>query len=176
MKRLLVLVWFLTACGINTEEETFELEFELHTYVDRIEQGDIREGTVTHVVDGDTFDVVIAGEGEERIRPYMVDAPEICHGHDPPTCESEPWGDEAAIFARQELLGETVYLEQDETPVDRFDRTLAYVYLEDGTMFQEKLLALGLAEVVVYPPDDKYEADLRAVEEEARERGIRMWE
>ncbi|PRO65046.1 thermonuclease family protein [Alkalicoccus urumqiensis] len=175
--RIILAAVILTGCQSGEEEKrSYEPPFELNTYEERMEQEEVRTAVVTHIVDGDTFDAVIEGSGEERIRPYMIDAPEICHAHDPPSCKPESWGDEASRFAEETLLGETVYLEPDETPVDPYGRTLAYVYLEDGTMYQELLLALGFAEMNVYPPDDRYERELNEVEQKAKELKIGMWE
>ncbi|WP_160112383.1 thermonuclease family protein [Salicibibacter kimchii] len=133
------------------------------------------QGTVVNIVDGDTFDVNIQGMGDERVRPIMVDAPEICHQHDPPACEPEPYGEEATAFATDVLLGETVYLEQDESERDQYDRMLFYVYVDEDQMFQEMLLEEGLAEVVVYEPDVRYEEAFYEIQEEAQEREEGMW-
>lgn len=136
---------------------------------------DTLQGTVTNIVDGDTFDVHIQGMGEKRVRPIMVDAPEICHQHDPPNCEPEPYGEEATALASDLLLGEVVYLEQDVSERDPYDRLLFYIYLEDERMFQEMLLEEGLAEVVVYEPDVRYEEEFRMVQEEARDQEKGIW-
>lgn len=136
---------------------------------------ELLQGTVVNIVDGDTFDVNIQGMGDERVRPIMVDAPEICHQHDPPACEPEPYGEEATDFATEVLLGETVYLEQDVTERDQYDRMLFYVHVDEDRMFQEMLLEEGLAEVVVYEPDVRYEEEFYEIQEEAREEERGMW-
>lgn len=138
-------------------------------------ESDLMPGVVTYVVDGDTFDVELDSGETERIRPILVDAPEICHQSSPADCEPEPYGEEASIFAEELLLDQTVYLEQDVSETDRYDRVLAYVYLENGDMFQELLLAEGLAEVAVFPPDVKYQAELEEVEQKAKENGVGIW-
>ncbi|MBB6449945.1 micrococcal nuclease [Geomicrobium halophilum] len=137
--------------------------------------GDKLQGTVVNIVDGDTFDVNIRGVGDERVRPIMVDAPEICHQHDPPECEPEPFGEEATEFAVDVLLGETVYLEPDVSERDPYDRLLFYVYVEEDQMFQEMLLEEGLAEVVVFEPDVRYREEFYEVQEEAQEQEKGMW-
>ncbi|NRG46390.1 thermonuclease family protein [Bacillus sp. CRN 9] len=40
--------------------------------------------------------------------------------------------------------------------LDSYDRTLAYVYLQDDRMLNEELLREGLAKVVVFEPIKKY--------------------
>lgn len=138
-------------------------------------ESDLVPGVVTYVVDGDTFDVELDSGETERIRPILVDAPEICHQSSPSDCEPDPYGEEATEFTKDLLLDETVYLEQDVSETDRYDRRLAYVYLEDGEMFQELLLAEGLAEVAVFPPDVKYQEELEEVEQKAKENGVGIW-
>lgn len=133
---------------------------------------------VTNIVDGDTFDVVtMRTDGtayEKRVRPILIDAPEICHQHSPDSCEPEPFGPEATDFAEKRLLGNTVYLERDENTLDPFDRYLYYVYTEDGNMFQEELLANGLAEMAVFD-DTRYKDRFIEIENEAKRKRVGMW-
>lgn len=137
------------------------------------------QGTVRNIVDGDTFDVIVMRTDgtayEKRVRPILIDAPEICHQHSPESCAPEPFGPEATDFAEERLLGETVYLEEDQNPLDPFDRYLYYVYTEDGAMFQEELLAQGLAEVAVYD-DIRYMDRFFEIQEEAQRLGMGMWD
>lgn len=133
------------------------------------------KGVVTYVTDGDTFTVQTEDGQEQRVRPILVDAPEICHRNSPKDCEPEDFGLEATDFAEEILLGETVYLEQDVSETDRYDRVLSYVYLENGDMYQELLLAEGLAKVAVYPPDTKYQVHLEKLEATAQENKIGIW-
>ena len=136
---------------------------------------DRKQGIVTYVIDGDTFDVELENGETERVRPILVNAPEICHTSSPADCEVEPYGDEAADFTSDLLEGETVYLEQDVSVRDPYDRLLVYVYLEDGSMYQELILAEGLAEVAVYEPDVKYQPQLESIEQEAIEQQLNLW-
>lgn len=133
------------------------------------------KGVVTYVTDGDTFTVQTEDGQEQRVRPILVDAPEICHKSSPADCEPEPYGEEASIFAEALLLDQTVYLEQDVSETDRYDRVLAYVYLENGEMYQELLLAEGLAEVAVFPPDVKYQEYLEEIQATAQDNGVGIW-
>ncbi|WP_078598479.1 thermonuclease family protein [Evansella clarkii] len=139
------------------------------------EKENLQKGVVTYVIDGDTFDVELESGVVERVRPILVDAPEICHASSPPDCEPEPFGEDATDFTRELLTGKTVYLEQDVSERDPFDRLLFYVYLEAGSMYQELILAEGLAEVAVYEPDVKYRDALESVEQQAKSEGINLW-
>ena len=92
---------------------------------------------VSRVVDGDTLVVAEVG----RVRLIGVDTPESV---DP----RRPVGDfakEAAAFTKQLVEGRRVRLEYDSTRTDRYDRTLAYVYLEDETSSTPNSFATGTA-------------------------------
>lgn len=123
---------------------------------------------VLRVVDGDTLWV----DGpEERVRLIGIDAPEVdWHGG-----RAECYGDEAGRFMQDLLLGKRVRLELDREERDRFGRTLAYVYLEDGRMVNVLLVRRGFAQVVLFPPNDRYEDRLVAAEAEARGAGHGLW-
>ena len=93
---------------------------------------------VRQVIDGDT--ITVSGVGTVRL--LGVDAPEKTGGYR----ESEPYGDEAARFLRALLDGKPVRLEYDGERKDQYNRTLAYVFLEDGTLANEAIIRAGLAE------------------------------
>jgi|SRR5690625_1394907 len=164
-----VIAIVLSAC----DEVTDILNYD--TPPETLSDIDYQEAVVNYVIDGDTFDVKLENGETERVRPILVNAPEICHQSSPSDCEVEPYGDEATEFTRELLEGETVYLEQDVSECDPYDRLLFYVYLEDGQMYQELILFEGLAEVAVYEPDTKYQSHLEKVEQKAKEDQVNMW-
>jgi len=108
------------------------------------------EGWVTHVVDGDTFDLKV-DHGDARvtpdeiirIRPADIDCPEI---HGPKACQA---GKDAASYTRSWLLGKAVYLDLDnKTGKDQYGRWVAMVYLPvNGTLmnFNRMLVDSGHA-------------------------------
>jgi micrococcal nuclease len=142
---------------------------------DALSDIEYQEGVVEYVIDGDTFDIKLENGEIERIRPILVDAPELCHASSPADCEVEPFGNEATNFTKELLEGEIVYLEQDISERDPYDRLLVYVYLEDGQMFQELILSEGLAEIAVYEPDVKYQSHLETFEQKAKGNQINIW-
>ena len=92
------------------------------------------EGTVTHVVDGDTFDLQVE-HGDSRVTPDAiirirladVDAPET---RGPKACQA---GKDATAYARPWLLNNKVFLDLDnKTGKDQFGRWVAVVYLTDS--------------------------------------------
>jgi micrococcal nuclease len=128
-----------------------------------------QEALVTHVVDGDTIDVLIDGV-EYRVRYILVDTPETVHPDKP----VQPFGPEAGAANRRLVAGQTVRLEKDVSETDRYGRLLRYVYVGD-LLVNEELLRLGLAQVATFPPDVKYVDRFLAVQREAQAAGVGMW-
>jgi micrococcal nuclease len=121
---------------------------------------------VRKVIDGDT--ITVSGIGTVRL--LGVDAPEKAGGYRP----SEPYGDEATRFMKSLLDGKLVRLEYDGERKDPYDRTLAYVYLEDGTLANEAIIRAGLAETYrrfTY----RLKPQFQAAEKEARDAHRGMW-
>ncbi len=68
-----------------------------------------------------------------------------------------------------------MWLEYDEDRLDRYQRTLAYVWLDDKTMLNERLLAEGLATAEPVAPDLRYQERFAQTSLSAREAGLGMW-
>lgn len=119
---------------------------------------------VDRVVDGDTF----VTTAQVRVRLIGVDAPESTKRH-------EPHGKEAAGFTKSRLSGQQVWLEYDVVRTDKYGRTLAYVYLSDGTFFNALLLAEGYAQLMTVPPNVKYAQAFLAIQRQAREANKGLW-
>jgi endonuclease YncB( thermonuclease family) len=131
---------------------------------------DLVEAKVTHVVDGDTIQVLIDGV-EYRLRYIGIDTPETKH----PTRGVEPFGPEASQANSELVEGKTVWLEKDVSETDRYGRLLRYVYV-DGLMVNEELLRRGLARVATFPPDVKYADRFLELQRAAQEGGRGMWD
>lgn len=128
------------------------------------------EATVSRVTDGDTVRIKPDIDGEDRLRFIGVDTPETDPERGP-----EPYGEEARRFTRRSLEGEWVTLEFDVKKKDDYGRLLAYVYLPDGTMFNETLLEEGYAQVATFPPNTRYLDRFEEAQEEAREARRGIW-
>lgn len=126
---------------------------------------------VERVVDGDTIIVDYDGNSE-RVRLIGIDTPESVH---PDESRNTAFGEITSDFTKEALEGQSVYLEFDVELRDQYDRLLAYVYL-DGEMFNKTLLQEGMAMLSTYPPNVKYVDDFTAIQEEARNAGIGVWE
>jgi micrococcal nuclease len=137
-----------------------------------------QRGVVERVVDGDTIwvrvdgaDGPLAAGASHAIRLLEIDTPETKH----PGRGVECWGPEASAFTERTLRGRTVWLESDREDVDRYGRFLRYVWLEDGTMFNEKAVREGHAKAVLYEPNDRHIRRLQAAEAEARAARRGLW-
>jgi len=131
--------------------------------------GRSRTAVIVRAVDGDT--VVLAGG--ERVRYIGVDTPELHHPRKP----VQAYAREAWIVNRQLVEGHRVRLEFDVEPRDRYGRTLAYVFLEDGTFVNAELMRQGYAHILTIPPNVKYQDQFLALQREARaaRRGLWAW-
>jgi micrococcal nuclease len=89
----------------------------------------------------------------------------------------ECFGREASARAAELLDGESVYLEGDPTQgeLDRFGRTLAYVWLADGSSFNETMIAEGYAHEYTYDLPYKYQDAYNAAETAASQRQLGLW-
>ena len=126
-------------------------------------------GLVTRVVDGDTIHVLFRGR-DLAVRLIGIDTPETVAPNEPVEC----YGRAASNFAHTRLDGERVHLEFDVELLDRFGRTLAYVW-EHGTLFNEVLVRRGFAIVTTFPPNVKYEDRFLAAQRDAQEHDRGLW-
>lgn len=125
---------------------------------------------VTRIVDGDTIEINYQGR-TESVRLLLVDTPETKH----PQLPVQPFGPEASAFAEEMLLGKTVQVEFDGPKRDKYDRMLAYLWV-DGKNFNEMLLEKGLARYAyVYDPPYTHQSSMKAAEARAKEKRIGIW-
>lgn len=159
--------------GTVKKEEIFEaLGIETVTKTSKKETSAIEgEYEVIFVTDGDTFEINYNGT-KEKVRLIGVDTPESVH---PNSKKNNEYGKQASNYTKNLLEGKTVKLEFDVSPRDKYGRLLAYVYLENGEMLNEKLLKEGYAQIATYPPNVKYVENFKAIQKEARENKIGFW-
>jgi endonuclease YncB( thermonuclease family) len=117
--------------------------------------------------DGDTVRVQV--DGRVVCVDYTnINAPE----------SSEPYGHQATMMNAALVSGKAVCLEPDPRQLgdgEGSDRLLRYVWV-DGMLAQAELVEAGLAQVVLYRPQYKYEGWLLVLQEEAQQEGRGMWE
>ena len=123
--------------------------------------------TVTRVIDGDT--IVVEGTGTVRL--VGVDTPETVDPRRP----VEYFGKEASDFTRQLATEKRVRLEFDQDRMDRYGRTLAYLYLQpDNLLLNAEIIRQGYGFAYTQFPF-RMMADFRALEREARDAGRGLW-
>ncbi len=127
------------------------------------------QATVTRVIDGDTIEVALDGETVD-VRLIGIDTPETVDPSEPVEC----YGPAASRFTTKMLDGQEVRLEFDVERLDRYGRTLAYVWLGDE-LFNEVLVRRGFATVSTYPPNVKYVDEFTAAQREARSNLRGFW-
>lgn len=122
---------------------------------------------VTSVVDGDTIKVEKLG----TLRLIGIDTPETKHPSKPVEC----FGREASEFATTSLLNKQVYLEFDPAQrIDRYNRTLTYVYREDGFFYNREAVNQGYAFSYTKYPHPKLD-EFNSSQSEARSSKSGLW-
>jgi len=127
---------------------------------------------VVKVIDGDTIKVNIGGE-VETVRLIGVDTPEIPNPH---SSRQDCFGPEAAQYAKQLLENQPVYLILDpmQSNRDKYNRLLRYIFLEDGTLINAKLIKEGYAFNYIYEPF-QFMKQFDYLEKQAKENRLGLW-
>jgi endonuclease YncB( thermonuclease family) len=128
--------------------------------------------TVVEVIDGDTIKVDI-GEKIVTVRLIGIDTPEVANPHNP---QNDYFGPEAAQYTKHLLENQLVYLIPDpmQSNRDKYDRLLRYVFLEDGTLINAKLIADGFAYNYIYEPF-QFMKQFDYLEKQAKEKQLGLW-
>ncbi|MET3575331.1 thermonuclease family protein [Bhargavaea ullalensis] len=133
--------------------------------------GDLIPVKLVKTIDGDTIKIKYEGK-EQNVRYLLIDTPETNH----PRLGKQPFGEQAKERNRELLAKGEVSIEFDVgNRKDKYDRLLAYVYV-DGESVEEKLLEEGLARVAyVYPPNTRHLDRFEKAEKRAKDKGIGIW-
>jgi len=140
------------------------------------------EAEVVRVIDGDTIVVSFGGgsTADETVRLIGIDAPESVH---PDESLNSEQGTISSEYTRSFLLGKKVYLEYDTTKRDKYERLLAYVWIDDlpndeywgKLLYNYKMVKAGYAYAKSYPPDDKYKTQFAGAEKYAIAEHAGLW-
>lgn len=143
---------------------------------DDVERYHNRIFTVTRVIDGDTLDLEISDgkHATTRVRLWGVDTPEVNDPRRPG--EVDHFGPEASDRTRELAEGKPVRVELvvDRKTRGTRGRLLAYIYLPDDSMLNERLLAEGFAYAdwrFSHPRMQRF----KDVEERAHKAGVGLW-
>ena len=85
------------------------------------------------------------------------------------------YGKEAKAYLTKILSGKNIKLVCDVDSLDQYGRTLAYVYLEDGTFVNADLMRNGYAMLMTIPPNVKFADEFLKLQQEARENNRGLW-
>ncbi|MBL1261096.1 MAG: thermonuclease family protein [Thiotrichaceae bacterium] len=102
--------------------------------------------TVKYVHDGDTLHLV----GGKKVRLIGINTPEVARDKKP----AEPYANAARDVLKKLFKADSrVGVQYGHERKDRYGRTLAHLYLADGSSVQQRLLDKGLAMAIAIPPN-----------------------
>jgi micrococcal nuclease len=170
--KILFLLGLLTAAAFETgsaasPEARFGVSEQSRESRDEIPE----ERAVLRVIDGDTIVV----SSNEKVRLIGVDTPETVH----PKRTVQCFGKDAKEFTRAMVQHRSIHLALDEANTarnhkDRYGRTLAYVYFDDGTMLNAELIRRGYAHAYTRFPF-RHIVEFRQLERIARSQAVGLW-
>jgi micrococcal nuclease len=150
--------------------------FMLTLQVDAQSAGKHREEAVFYpvarIVDGDTFWLDDGSEKGIKVRLTGIDAPETRNNRNK---VKAAFGDESTEYLTGLIDGKRVRLEYDIDTLDQYGRTLAYVYLEDGTFVNASMVRNGYATVMTTPPNVRHAGTFVELERKARKQSRGLW-
>lgn len=134
----------------------------------------LTKSEVVRVKDGDTYVLKINGE-ETTVRLIGVDTPESVAPADY-SKENTSEGKAISEIVKQKIQsGDILCVEYDVSKTDKYGRTLAYLYFENGLMVQEWLLENGYARVMTVQPNSKYSERFAEIQHQAAENKVGLW-
>jgi micrococcal nuclease len=129
------------------------------------------DATVVRAIDGDTVVVAFGRTRTETVRILGADTPEVKDPRKPVQC----FGPEASAYTHTRLPpGRRVRIETDTETRDKYGRLLAYVYV-DGARYDDELLRLGYARLLIIPPNGRYARSMLEAELSARTARRGVW-
>ncbi|MDO8604289.1 MAG: thermonuclease family protein [bacterium] len=128
--------------------------------------------SVVSVIDGDTIKVNVNGV-TVTLRLIGMDTPETVDPRKPVQC----FGKEASSKAKELLANTKVRLEKDSTQgeLDKYGRTLAYAYREDGLFYNKYMIEQGYAHEYTYNTPYRYQVEFKAAQKSAQENAKGLW-
>lgn len=128
---------------------------------------------VAYVHDGDTLylqpDGTSSRADEITVRLIGIDTPEL-------RPEVQCYAIKARDYVRQELpKGTAVWVMADRERLDKYGRSLLYLWTTDGTSVNLDLVAKGYASALRIAPSDTYWRQFAAAESEAKDAGAGIW-
>jgi endonuclease YncB( thermonuclease family) len=122
---------------------------------------------VAYVHDGDT----VRTDKGEKIRLLGINSPEVANQGKP----GQIMGDQAKQRLTELVAGKRVHLQVDKEKHDVYGRTLAQVFLRDGSWINAQMVREGLAYVYTFAPNFRWVGKLMQAEAEARRNTLGIW-
>lgn len=141
-------------------ENTARKHGNSNTQQHKVVENNIVQGKAIKVLDGDTYDLLLANNTTIRIRMQGIDAPE----------KGMPFGNKAKKYLSELCWGQTIRVQ--ETGKEGFGRIIALSYLPDGRELGEEMLRAGLAWHFKKYSSDKKLAELEDATKTAK---IGLW-
>lgn len=128
---------------------------------------------VRHVHDGDTLRL----DDGRKIRLIGIDTPELASDRPAKRHPAQPYARQArdALVRLLKQSDNRIGLSYGPQRQDRYQRTLAHLYLPDGRSLQAFLLSNGYATAFTTPPNDSRSPCYRKAEAQAREQQRGIW-
>jgi micrococcal nuclease len=125
------------------------------------------EAHVVKVHDGDTVTLVMNGR-MRKTRLIGIDAPEM---------NQRPWGRQAKehLIDIMNHTGWLVTVETDEVKIDKYGRSLVYLWTGNNELVNERMVLDGYAVLFTIRPNVRYEVKFSRAEQLARQELKGIW-
>ncbi len=133
---------------------------------------------VSKHTDGDTLHVVpqpgstLEPGVDITVRLLEIDTPESVDPNSPVECYAKKASEE---LARLLPIGATAWVVPDRELLDPYDRTLLYLWADDGEFVNLSMVNGGFAKAVLFEPNDRYIRQMRGAQRRARREEVGMW-
>ena len=147
-------------------------------------RGDTLRCILVSVTDGDSI-LVRCQQTSERVRFIGIDAPEL-HSGEHSQRQSDQYGQseyavrQSGKAAKAHLasileIGQSLELRLDREARDRYGRLLAYVYSDDGSMINSRMVADGYAAPLTVKPNVVHKEEFEQLYSRARREQRGIW-
>ncbi len=177
-RQLQSIIFLLVVIIIFLLNQTFFEKLSSDIKSEDVQSGDILKENigrvlVSRVIDGDTLKIKI-GEKEDTVRLIGINTPESVD----PRTTVECFGIESSDRMTELVEGKEVLVAKDPTQSerDKYNRLLAYVYLTDGTLLNQKMIEKGYAFEYTHIVPYEFQTEFKEAESEAREKGLGLWD
>lgn len=130
---------------------------------------EIYSSRVVKIIDGDTLEL----ENGLTVRLVGLQAPKIALGRK--NFFEWPLGYKSKDALSTLTLGKTVSLYFGGREMDRYGRSLAHLFLKDGTWVQGEMLSRGMARVYSFSDNRSVVKEMLEIETQARRRSNGIW-